>query len=140
MKDLFLSYELSVEFKKLGLDIPCLAFYDIRYNALSGNHSGELILGKDPEYLTSENKMMYIFGQSKCLALLYSQIFDWVREKHNFNCYIQWNVHYSEKPYHYKVQPIGEKLLSNPRAYSGNLKTYKEAETECIKQLIKLLK
>lgn len=92
MKEQFVTYEIALALKELGFDKSCLAYFDINYDSITQKYTGKLILGKDPEYLTCQRRMHYMFGQQICLAPLWQQAIDWFREKYKINIsLIPWN-------------------------------------------------
>ena len=140
MNQQFIPYEIALELRALGFDEPCLAYYDIIYNALDQNHYGKLVLGKDPDHLRTEKQMLYIFGQQKCLAPLYQQAFKFFRDKYKLNGLVR--AFYDADLTICKFDINIEQLNSEYEAYSRmNMScTYEEAELECIKKLIEIAK
>ena len=82
MEDQFVPYEIAIKLKELGFDEPCLAYFSTVYDSIAQEHNGKLILGKDPENLTCQKKMHYLFGQQILLAPLWQQAIDWIGENH----------------------------------------------------------
>ena len=129
MQKEFIPYELALELKELGFDEPCLAFYDgketnqVYYNSVR-NGSGDYEPFKN-------NERLKWFG-----APLYQQAFRWFREKYQIYSWI-----YIE----YKPFKFGYHCFSNIRRGVGlgkvsEYQTYEEAELECLKKLIELVK
>ena len=117
----FIPYEESLELKELGFNEPCFTWYwdDIGlYNGLEyGNH----------------NKREHVVS-----APTYSQAFRFFREKYNLHrhiCYFEdTNLWHGDI---YKIKTGG--LMNNPMELT-NYNSYEEAELECLRKLIKLVK
>jgi hypothetical protein len=111
----FAPYQPSLDMKGLGFDEPCFAYYD---NALQIR-------------LCSFEKMS---NKGFVSAPTFSQSFRWFREKHNlvFN-FINYSI---VKPgeYHWSI------TWNDEAKASGIVKTYEEAELECLKKLIEIVK
>jgi hypothetical protein len=129
MNEEFVSYEIALKLKELGFDEPCFGIYY--------NKTKEFILGKIVNEYTLEVRTW---------CPLYQQVFRWFREKHNWQFIIQatkdkhshelgynywiWNSKTSEEHYMPKNRPSGD----------WEYKTYEEAQLECIKHLISIIK
>jgi len=130
MEKEFVLYEQALALRELGLDNPCLGFFDINQG---------LTLGQKPEYLASNVKVDYIFGNSNypgklVLAPTYSQAFRWFRKEHKMKFNIiedSWNDWCT-----IKIQLKSEMELWTDISIKG----YEEAELECLKKLIELVK
>ncbi len=115
MKDQFIPYEQALALKELGFDEFCFGVWA----------SGQLVIGYDiSEYPKNVES----------LAPLYQQAFRWFREKYQldssialvangYGFYIHKNRNYTNK---------GESY--------GMYITYEEAELECLKKLIEIVK
>jgi hypothetical protein len=129
MENEFVKYEIALELKELGFDEPCLAHYNSResYNLKIEMHS---YLSHDKFYIS---------------APLYQQAFRWFREKYNLHaepytadmgaieyCF-QIRDLYSEKY-------VYDNFVGAGSSYSGAFNTFEEAELECLKKLIELVK
>ena len=127
----FCTYEQAMALKELDFDEPCFGTY------LSSLQSDwkvyELILemGMNEEF--EDNRNVYLL-EGACSAPLYQQAFRFFREKHNlvFN-FISYNI---VKPgeYHWSI------TWNDEAKASGIVKTYEEAELECLNTLIKIVK
>jgi len=111
----FIPYEQALALKELGFDEVTLMW---RY----GDKQEKLYLGSGPQ------------DEGDIPTPLYQQAFRWFREKHNlvFN-FISYNI---VKPgeYHWSI-------TWNDEAKAGGIvKTYEEAELECLKKLIEIVK
>lgn len=111
MKKEFVPYEEAFDMKVLGFDEPCLAFYE---------RNKELII---QECLVSD----FAANSLQCVAQTFSQAFRWFREKHDIIFYLNMvdvNLYY---------YVIG----TEPFLHYG---TYEEAELECLRKLIEIVK
>jgi len=120
MKKEFIPYEQALALKELGFDEPCLGWY----------HKDELTLDIEANETIEFHKSLGRF-KGCFLAPLYQQVFRWFREKeflidvtslnsNEYEFYIQWSFAYSH--------------------LSDIYKTYEEAELECLKKLIEIVK
>jgi len=125
MEKEFTPYEQALVLKELGFDEPCLAFYDgketnqVYYNSVR-NGSGDYEPFKN-------NERLKWFG-----APLYQQALRWFREKYNLKFHIRednWNNWCSVYI-----------LISDEHERVGDYLTYEEAELECLKKLIQIIK
>jgi hypothetical protein len=147
IEDLFVPYEQSLDLKELDFDEPCFAYFDIQYNPiLKEKYKGILKFPSKVEYLESTKKMLYILGQQKVLAPTYSQAFRWFRKKYNISSYVD----YYENGDCEKIWYFIVKTKNNEKQFDGSdktkycnepyFKTYEEAELECLKKLIEIVK
>jgi hypothetical protein len=122
MKDQFIPYEQALSLKELGFDEPCFGYYNGQ-----GNYIGEE--GK----MNSNCNKLGMHG-TYCTAPLYQQAFRWFREKYNLKGFIS-PVEYldgTDDTYHWCIYN---------KCNSGNDQlTYEEAELECLKKLIEIVK
>lgn len=129
LEENFLPYKESLELKKLGFDFPCFAYY----------------VGKDEElyYIYKDLIHNTNFSLNSRVAFrcpLYQQVFDWVREKHNINA---WVSCFQEEDDDLKIDGTYSYFIYKDKQYMADqvdFETNKEAQMECIKTLIKLLK
>ena len=117
----FIPYEQALALKELGFDEPCFGCYN----------NGELV------FSSHINNVMQRFRYS---APTYSQAFSWFREKYDLQYNIVWNKFYDKTPYQYEVRPTWRNEPLRPYGTSGMCSTYEEAELECLKELIKIVK
>jgi hypothetical protein len=117
----FIPYKQALELKELGFNESCFGYYN--YN---GSHFFEHKPKTDDKNLTK--------------APLFQQVFRWFREKYNlFGCI---DLHTST-PIHWYIRI--DDIIKNDYIYHSedeNLKynTYEEAEIECLKKLIEIVK
>ena len=124
MEKEFIPYEQALTLKELGFNEPCFGYY---------KHEELLIEGK---YKNSDH------GFSISVPT-FSQAFRWFRENYNLHCFIQC-----------PEEPIGKEIhtytkwcfsvfeINKQELFFSNEKynTYEEAELECLKKLIEIVK
>ena len=106
----FIPYEQALALKELGFDEPCQGYYDVD----KGYSIGYAFC-----YSNRESQ-----PENGCLAPLYQQAFRWFREKYNL---------------YYSIQNQQSLWFFNRFSLKG-FKTYEEAELECLKKLIEIVK
>jgi hypothetical protein len=116
----FIPYEQALALKELGFDENCIAFYE------PGNKQVQVV-GVEQRYNNPELLRMKDF-----CAPLYQQAFRWFREKYQIDSWIYPNLN-------------GLYSVSNIRRGVGlgkvsEYQTYEEAELECLKKLIEIVK
>jgi len=111
MEKEFVPYEQALALKELGFDEPCIAFYEPGNNQV-------LVVGAEQRYNNPELLRIKDF-----CAPLYQQAFRWFREKYNLK------KDYGVFPHH--------TIIFNYILNGGN---EKEAELECLKKLIEIVK
>jgi len=128
MEKEFIPYEQALDLKELGFDEPCFGYY---------KPNGELdyienhIL-KDFPYLAKNSEW-----QDLVAAPTYSQAFRWFREKYDIditNHLYNTNKGGDTREYQYEIN------LSYGKPIKLEPKPYKEAELECLKKLIEIVK
>jgi len=121
----FIPYKQAVELKELGFEEPCLGFYDgtgtnqVYYNNIR-NSSGDFEVFKNNERLSW-------FG-----VPTFSQAFRWFREKHKLTHSVR--TFFNEEFYYEIYVSFNYEITSDKR------NTYEEAELECLKNLIEIIK
>jgi len=140
MKELFIPYTEALELKELGFNEKCLAAYTNRgkFHQTSSDYWDNDSIKMIKEYTTIKLKV---------LAPLYSQAFKWFRDKYNLILDIL--------PFYDEEQlPLSLTNKQKPKGYfiwdyyddefdlenSPNYKIYEEAELECIRKLIEIVK
>ena len=119
----FIPYEQALALKELGFDEPCLKYW---------NSIGEYFDQKD----------WFNWNQYEIIISipLYQQAFRWFREKYSlFGCI---DLHTST-PIHWYIRI--DDIIKNDYMYHSEdenlkFKTYEEAELECLKKLIEIVK
>jgi hypothetical protein len=124
----FVPYQPSLDMKELGFDEPCLGFYEF------GSMDEEWHLRTKYISKNEYNDVIYI---SK--APLYQQAFRWFREKYNIPCKIEASQKdLTVNKYHYFYQ-----IMTDTHIVGFGIEydlTYEEAELECLKKLIEIVK
>ena len=122
MEKEFIPYEQALALKELGFDESCFAIYDKKI--LKSLGAMQRKNSTYPDIIT---------------APLYQQAFRWFREKYDL---IVCND-YGNNEYFYWIISKDEKMFFNNEDEEGNVttyKTYEEAELECLKKLIEIVK
>ena len=129
MEKEFIPYSEALALKELGFDEPCFSRYCIK--TVFEEPTGEILL-QNTDCKIYENRFL-------TKAPLYQQAFRWFREKYNIECYVNcyWNEVDSSKRDYYANYNYGSDIF-----YSINIgfKNYEEAELECLKKLIEIVK
>jgi hypothetical protein len=138
MKELFATYSQAKELKELGMDIPCLRFYQ------NSENLSDVLTDLDIPHFTNKKS-----GTYACIAPLKQQVFFFFRSKYNIESEIRImagsNIHGlrvkgKEKIYQYWIHNLNDKHWSSGETVSNEFETYEQAESECIDKLISLLK
>jgi hypothetical protein len=116
----FVPHEQALELKELGFDEECAAHY----------------LDVDDLELKWKIYRNLSINTNNCLqAPVYQQAFRWFRKKYNYNHSIVFTKHpFGTDEYQYMI------LLEDDECVEINFKTYEEAELECLKKLIEIVK
>jgi hypothetical protein len=124
----FVPYELSLKMKQLGFDEPCMYYVDEQNNSFIYN------------FQTHPDEFIEWCGVTVISTPLYQQCFRWFREK--YGLFVDPNaISYEDGPYLWFfeinsiVLPFGTDL-----GETSDFKTYEEAELECLKKLIEIVK
>ena len=123
MKKEFIPYEQALALKELGFDEPCLTWWNKK----------EFVY----PYWEREFGYNYESGIAKdcVLSPLYQQAFRWFREKYNLHYIVCKNIQIDGYGYREVIQiPYMEEDEKTM------FKTYEEAELECLKKLIEIVK
>lgn len=125
MEELFVPYKESLALKELGFNEECLGYYN-------GNpHNLQYMYNGKPEKFT--DKRMGVCGNHIAgwtSAPLYQQAFKWFREKHEMYSFVE-TIYIG---YNYVIDYEGETIEGLM------LSTYEEAELECLRKLIEIVK
>jgi hypothetical protein len=142
MEKEFVPYQQALELKELGFDEPCFGYYV--NNELRGINLGiEELGGKEPYYQrfdfhTISNHDIDNPNKIVVTAPLYQQAFRWFREKHKLHSIFE---HDSDN-YYYVIQGVNDIDFNTIDADEDSIvyQTYEEAELECLKKLIEIVK
>ena len=157
MEKEFVNYEQALALKELGFDEPCFTKFENYFNktklqpiiatlALNSPYENEYN-GYDQKIINDNTRRWFFTGYKNSIkdhnqnilsAPLYQQAFRWFREKYNFD--LNWKpismvgitCYYDIEIYHPKY------VWDKPLKVTG--KTYEEAELECLKKLIEIVK
>ena len=124
MEKEFVPYTEALELKKLGFNEPCFGFYD----DIDDDHPVSFIR---IESLCDKLK------SSITLAPLYRQAFRWFRETYELHSFI--DCKWKNLGWEFQLVDLSKmETISSIDRY--NYKTDKEAELECLKKLIEIVK
>ena len=122
MEKEFIPYEQALALKELGFDEPCFGYYYSMDNKKVGLEM----------YIDVQHQDIY-FVQ----ALLHQQAFRWFREKYNLFGYSYPNDY---QMYGYRIVELKSSENKELIYDWGTLNTHEEAELECLKKLIEIVK
>jgi hypothetical protein len=120
MEKEFVPYEEALSLKELGFDEFCFGYYGVE---------NEFVL--DTMKNTSPNYSRRGFTS----APLYQQAFRWFREKYELYAWVKIEYEYGGITPTYYITGKRQGDIAG-----GAFKTYKEAELECLKKLIEIVK
>ncbi len=122
MENEFIPYEEALALKELGFDKPCFGFWLSNKTIQVDTESGAAMLSA--------------FGNVTYFkAPLYQQAFKWFREKYRLQAEILWRGDMG--CFCYKT---GEFKYGSHEFSENDYNTYEEAELECLKKLIEIVK
>jgi len=134
MEKEFIPYEQALDLKELGFDEPCFGWF--RSTLIPSNFTEffletEFGLNEGPSDWVNSN-----FLDNACSAPLYQQAFRFFREKYGYDVTIK-----KCTPSEYKFE-IEQLFVEGDNYYFIDFvfKTYEEAELECLKKLIEIVK
>ncbi len=123
MEKEFIPYEQALALKELGFDEPCFAF------TIPNNEN--FIISQCQEYLGTEELMTQI--------PIYQQAFRWFREKYGYFTSPTESDDDISKKYDWLISKnLGESKMFIQ--FIGYRDSYEEAELECLKKLIEIVK
>jgi hypothetical protein len=131
MKNEFIPFQQALELKELGFDEPCF---------------GKIYADGGSEQLSYPYKNSDQIGKvTSCSAPLYQQVFKWFREKYNLRGFIGFRPNVKQFDCHiYDMSLSGEEYVKQRTMEEFNkdpkVGTYEDAELECIKKLISIVK
>lgn len=133
MEKEFILYEQALDLKKLGFDEPCITFYFL--------NEEELIYAEEGGFWYNSNS-----EEDRISAPLYQQAFRWFREKYWYTSLIKcdgFEIIMQTSTSYRLDRKTGEQIqVYSTQTYHQaiRLKSYKEAELECLKKLIFIIK
>lgn len=142
----FIPYEQALALKELGFDESCMYAWcitlehRIKYDGkmslkTDGNPFGQFYKGKsfNGKYSPNKNKI-------QCSAPTFSQAFRFFREKYNINGHY-WDCSTSSGPWCFTITNLQNNLTGGSLIVERcKFKTPEEAEIECLKTLIEIIK
>jgi len=127
MKKEIVPHEQSLALKELGFDEPCMLVYDseekVLVHCLINNIKNNVLV----DYTIGLNH------REDIKAPTFSQAFRWFRENKSYSCSIEYDNETNNYQYKYVY-------MSNGYVFSKKYETYEEAELECLKKLIEIIK
>ena len=130
MEKEFVPYEQALALKELGFDEPCFGLYENGKLGYSFSTSQGIIT--PISYRTNSKFVEHILTKEDCTAPTFSQAFRWFREKYQIDSWIYPNLNGL-----YSVSKVRRGVgLGKVSEYQ----TYEEAELECLKKLIEIVK
>jgi hypothetical protein len=124
MEKEFIPYTEALALKELGFDEPCFVY---EYTGDTGNNVNHTI-ETSPSLAKNHNK------DSLCVSKpTWKQAFRWFREKYDYDGYF-----FSNTSYRYRV--VIKKIYTMENLVDIMTDTYEEAELECLKKLIEIVK
>tara|TARA_R110000868_G_scaffold25451_4_gene99486 strand:- start:913 stop:1299 length:387 start_codon:yes stop_codon:yes gene_type:complete len=127
MENEFIPYEQALALKELGFNEPCFGLYAPPSKTVFLHHYGLLS------------------AKEQILAPLYQQAFRWFREKYNLRGFIGFRPNVKQFDCHIYDMSLSGKEYTEQRTMEEFNKdpkvgTYEEAELECLKKLISIVK
>ena len=131
MEKEFVPYEQALALKELGFDEPCFVFWtnnpkykgdNIQLCVTDGIH------GYSPNSISFKQDFL---REGEVLASTFSQAFRWFREKYKLH-----QIVLADQKGKYDII-VGERISGS---CLGQYETYEEAELECLKKLIEIVK
>ena len=124
----FIPYKQALSLKSIGFDEPCFGYY----YTINGK---DWQFAEKTEYYRLDDEIN-IGPRFSLLAPLYQQAFRWFREKYNL-----WNIIYPRDGWNYAIQQIDNiPSVFGESYHNTEMKTYEDAELECLKKLIEIVK
>lgn len=148
MEKEFMPYEQALALKELGFDEGCFAIYSPGLSEFEISNVNNFRLFSSVFRIDSmQSNLTYVNKKEtvKVATPLYQQAFRWFREKYNLDGSITIDV-WNTKEANWRITGGIEKVIfvNNPNELydweSGYFNTYEEAELDCIKKLIEIVK
>jgi hypothetical protein len=128
IESLFVPYQIALDMKSIGFDEPCFSYYLEDGTRIPASYSWEGTVYPSNADLLPE----------WCTAPTFSQAFKWFRKQYKMDSVIIRSFSMTNS-YHYNIiidQDYGNDLQST----SIPNRTYEQAELECLKKLIEIIK
>ncbi len=138
MKKEFVPYEQALELKQLGFDGDCFAIWS-GFDEINFSTTDKARLYSS-EFRINDTQSSYSYTNSpnynQVSAPTFTQTFKWFREKYNL-----WNMIYPRDGWNYTIQQIDNiPSVFGESYHNTEMKTYEDAELECLKKLIEIVK
>jgi len=128
MEKEFILYEQALALKELGFDEPCFGCYDEK------GVFGLTVMSIKQYYINIKEDTW------NCSAPLYQQAFRWFREKYKINGHF-WDCSTPAGPWCFTVKKLDANMYKSLFVCERcRFKTPEEAELECLKKLIEIVK
>ena len=129
MKNEFIPYAQALELKELGFDEPCFAtFYKKELSQYPNSREEETGFNITPFELVKNTEVVGLIADT-ITAPTFSQAFRFFREKYDLDVISKPHIRKTKK---YVCDPVNIRLEAK--------NTYEEAELECLKKLIQIIK
>jgi hypothetical protein len=127
MEKEFIPYAEALILKELGFDENCIGFY---------NAEQELrpVSQKSHRPYSRIMRNISLRSNAKCTAPLYQKIFRWFRENYAYQSFISPSNELTYLAYDFTLKGFDGYFKSK------QFETYEEAELECLKKLIEIIK
>jgi hypothetical protein len=143
MEKEFIPYEQALELKELGFNEPCFGWF--RSTLIPSNFTEYFL---ETEFGMNESPSDWVnsnFLDKACSAPLYQQSFRFFREKYNLRGFIGFRPNVKQFDCHvYDMSLSGKEYVKQRTMEEFNkdpkVGTYEEAELECLKKLIEIVK
>jgi len=131
----FVPYQIAFDMKSIGFDEPCIAFYFLNREEQS-EYESKYKLNKEELIYAEEGGFWYNSNseEDRISAPLYQQAFSFFREKYGLYSWINMELG-ATTTFCWAI--TGENKGTEYKAF---FKTHKEAELECLKKLIEIVK
>ena len=128
MEKEFIPYEQALTLKELGFDKPCFANYSPNFKLYH------------PEKNYIFNLKSTMLGNSECKVPTFSQAFRWFREKCGLTSEVSIEQYRrkTDKKWMFSITYLNEDAMYEHS--KTTFETYEEAELECLKKLIEIVK
>ena len=134
MKKEFISYTQALTLKELGFDEFCFGYY--QKSAVIGDNTILPIQIRNKASNFNDNEYSKM-GVPFCSAPTYSQAFRWFREKYGLYSIV--DIDSPPITFYYVITKKTQGGIG-VQAEKFNINTYEEAELECLKKLIEIVK
>ena len=140
MEKEFIPYEIALALKELGFDGDCFAIWS-GFDEINFSTTDKVRLYSSKFRINDTQSATFYINDfnslsSRVAAPTFSQAFRWFREKYNIYVEISFNQKYENSKFGYIIRSKSSCLHTRDFPY----KTYKEAELECLKKLIEIIK